>query len=1022
MKIKKEVSRGCAAVSAFVFVVANLGTPVAQSYEGRINTVLGINTTRVQNSGSSDENTVYYTSDYGTDIYDLEKLQELEDDCVEEAVLEVEEGSVLLKNDNHALPLAEGSSITLFGQNSIENPNQETVGGFGAPAEINGPFYSYHSTGGSMQELITYLSSMQAVFDVNQTMVDAYQNSGYVRVKDASDPVIGEAPIEFYTDDLKKSWQNKYNDAAVVMLTRQGSEDCDLVLTDSEGISQLALHEDEKNLLQMLKEEKEKGVFKKIILLVNSNWAMELGDLDAYDVDACLWIGFPGAIGFPGVANILTGKANPSGKLVDTYAKNSLSAPAINYAQAENTPKWKNLDEVLEYCSDSDKYVSTYLIYAEGIYVGYKYYETRYEDSILGEGNADSAAGSSTGSAWNYNDEIAYPFGYGLSYTEFTQKLDSVTYNEETDTYTVKVTVTNAGDVAGRSVVQVYAQTPYGAYEKENGIEKAAVQIVGFGKTAMLEPGASETTEVEVERYLLASYDDAKAKGYILSEGDYYLAIGDDSHDALNNILAAKGASGMTDVLGNTAEGNAANAYTWNQSEIDTETYRMSRYSDEIVTNQFEDADLNNLGTETVTYLSRSDWEGTYPVEQVSVTATEQMMKTLDGEIYEKPADAPEVSDFVQGENVGLSFVDMKDVAFDDDETWNTFLNQLTVEEMASILPDQNGSASIESVTMPATYRGDDLDCLEQVKFKANDKSGLVWPSTIIMTSTWDLDTVARRSSLIANEAYFMECTEIWSGGPNIHRTPFNGRASAYYSEDGNMGYLVGAVVAENVQKYGIILGLKHLVMNDQEANRESAATFANEQTIREHYLRAFEGAYTKGGAMGTMTAFNRIGCTYAGSAKNLLTNVLRGEWGFKGHVTTDAVVAMDYKTHYVSNVTAGVDYFCWDMAGFGAPAEDADKESNLSKDKVARAIADGDGYVLQALRDATKHTVYAQAHSILINGLSSDTEISHITPWWMNALLALKWVSAGLTILFVAFYYLEIFVWSKKRAGGKQS
>lgn len=1014
MKIKKEITRGLGAVSACLLTVVSIGTPVAEAYEGRLNTVLGIETTKTVSDEGLDVDTDYYKSDYGTDIYDGDKLQQLEDDAAAQAVAEQEEGSVLLKNDNNALPLAAGSSITLFGQNSIES-TESVAGstGFGGPQSYSGPFYSYHSTANSTQELVTYLGAMESVYDVNQTMVKAYQESGYMRVKSVDDPQIGEAPADFYTENLKNSWQDQYNDAAVVMLTRQASEDCDLLLEDSEGISQLALHQDEKDLLNMLKEQKEQGVFKKIILLVNSNWAMELGDLDDYDVDACLWIGSPGIVGFTGVVNLLQGEANPSGKLVDTYAKNSLSAPAITYAQMKNTPEWANLDEVLEYCSDSDQYVSNYLIYAEDIYVGYKYYETRYEDTVLGNGNADSIVGSSTGKAWNYNDEIAYPFGYGLSYTTFSQTLDGVEYDETTDTYNVKVTVTNTGDTAGKSVAEVYAQTPYGDYEKENNVEKSAVQVVGFDKTDILAPGASETLEIPVERYLLASYDYTNAKGYILSEGDYYFAIGDDAHDALNNILAAKGAKGMTDALGEKAKGDAEKAYSWNNAKLDTESYKMSRYSDMEVTNQFDDANLNNLGTDTVTYLSRSDWEGTYPAEQVSVTATEDMMKTLNGDLYTEPEDAPSVDDFTQGVDAGINFVAMKDVDYDDDATWDKFLDQLTVEEMASILPDQNGSVLVESIAMPSTYRGDDMDCLEQVTFKLTGKSGIVWPSTVVMTCTWNKDDVAKRSSMAANEAYFMGATEIWSGGPNCHRTQFNGRASAYYSEDGNMGYLVGTVVAENVQKYGIILGYKHMVVNDQEAHRESAATFTNEQALREQYLRAFEGAYTKGGAMGCMTAFNRIGCTYCGSSSALLTTVMRGEWAYKGHVTSDAVVNMDYKKHYTSNITAGLDYWCWDMAGFGASD---DSSVVLSKDMVTEAIENGDGYMLQTLRNATKHNVYAQVHSILINGLDETSHVVHITPWWKTALKAATIGFGTITILFIVLYYLEMLVWSKKR------
>lgn len=1020
IKIKKEFFRGFAAIFAFLLIVVNLGTPVAYSYSGRINNALGISTSKTVSSSSEEEDTTYYKSDYGDDIYDTDKLQELEDDATNVAIKEQEEGSVLLKNDNNALPLSKGSSITLFGQNSISHPESGSITevAFGVSSPLSGPFYSYHSTSNSTQSLVTYVDAMREVYNVNESMVTAYENSDYSRLKDAENPEIGEAPANFYTSDLKNSWQNEYNDAAVVMLTRQASEDCDLVLKDSEGISQLALHKDERDLLQMLKDEKEKGVFKKVIVLINSNWAMELSELDDYGVDACLWIGFPGIVGFTGVANLLIGDANPSGKLVDTYASNSLSAPAITYAQALNTPTWSNLNEVLEYCTDSDKYVSNYLIYAEGIYVGYKYYETRYEDVVLNQGNANSSVGSSNGEAWNYTKEVTYPFGYGLSYTNFTQKLEDVKYDDSTDTYNVSVTVTNSGAVAGKSVVQVYAQTPYGEYEKENNVEKSAVQIVGFGKTGQLDPGQSETVNVTVEKYLLASYDYTNAKGYILSEGDYFLAIGDDAHDALNNILAAKGAQDMVDVLGNVVEGDSYKAYTWNNEKLDTTAYKDSRYTDIEVTNQFNDADINNLGTETITYLSRSDWNGTYPETQVSITATEDMMKTLDGELYTQPEDSPAVSDFIQGEDAGLSFVDMKDVEFDDDSSWDLFLNQLTAEEMCSILPDQNGSAALESVSMPETYRGDDMDCLEQVVFKATAKSGIVWPSTVVMVSTWNTEDMAERSRLTANEAYFMGCTEIWSGGPNIHRTPFNGRASAYYSEDGSLAYMIGTIVAENVQKYGIILGLKHMVVNDQEANRESVATFTNEQALREQYLRAFEGAYTKGGALGTMTAFNRIGTTYCGSSTILLTQVLRNEWGFKGHVTTDAVVAMDYKTHYTSNLAAGVDYFCWDMGGFGSSDSSGTK---LSKDVIKEAIDNGDGYMLQKLRDATKHTVYAQSRSILINGLSSDTEIEYITPWWNTALTVLNIMFAVLTGLFIVIYGLGLFVWERKDQGGVQ-
>lgn len=1052
-RVKKEFWRGLSGVLAFLLIFITFVSPIADTYARRINAMLGISTSEVVSSGSSTEDTAYFKSDYGTDIYDLEQLAQLEADAAAEEVRQVEAGVVLLKNDNDALPLAEGSSVTLFGQSTVN------------------PFYSYHSVSNSMQTLVTYVDSMRSVYDVNETLVSAYSSSGYTRVRSATSPVIGEAPAEFYTDALKQSWQTSYNDAAIVFITRQGGEDSDLVMETSEGISQLALHQDERDMLAMLQQEKANGVFDKIIVLVNANSAMELGWLEEYDVDACLWVGTPGIVGFTGVANVLTGEVSPSGHLVDTYAKNSLSAPAYVNA-GQNSYTWANLDEVTAYCSDDAKYVSYYITYAEGIYVGYKYFETRYEDAILNQGGAISSVGSSTGMAWNYTDEVSYPFGYGLSYTTFEQKLTGVTYNADTDMYTVSVAVTNTGDVAGKSVVQVYAQTPYGEYEKTYNVEKAAVNLVGYSKTAELAPGETAMIDVEVERYLLASYDYTNAKGYILSAGDYYLAIGDDAHDAVNNILAAKNATGMVDVLGNPASGDAAKTYTWNQAELDTTSYRYSEETGAEVTNQFEEADLNYWIDGAVTYLSRKDWAGTYPAP-MAIVATEAMMKELDNQNYVKPADAKSISDFAQGVDAGLTFVDMRNVEYDD-PLWETFLDQLTLEQMTSILPDQNGAAEITEIGLPASYRGDDMDCLEQVTFKANGKSGIVWPSAVLLATTWDVDCVARRAAFTGNEAYFMRCTEIWSGGPNFHRNQFCGRNNAYYSEDATMDYIIGRVMSLNCQKYGVILGYKHLVLNDQELYRESIATFCNEQALREIYMRAFEGAYVDGDCLGVMTAFNRVGCTYGGSCASVLNDVMRGEWGFRGVVCSDAVVGMNYKTHYVENLVAGMDYWCWDMAGFGPPpggfggggaapggaasgepsgeasgeasagaasgeaaapaaepaaaaadtAETADTGNSgtydaggLSSEVIYNAIVENDdGYLYECLRTAVKNQLYAESRTNLINGLSADSVVVTVTPWWRTALTALNIALGVLTAGSIGMYAWAVVSECKRR------
>lgn len=491
-------------------------------------------------------------------------------------------------------------------------------------------------------------------FSINDTLYDAYKNSSTSRVASNNltisggpnstgdfnaAPVLGEEPKSFYTAQLQQSWENDYNDVAIVMLAREGGEDCEMMMEDPDGISALALHQDEKDMLAMIRDS---GKFSKIVVLLNSAYPMELGWMDEYNVDACLWIGDPGQRGFEGVANLLTGKENPSGHLTDTYAANSLSSPAA-YTQSQNVAEWSNVDEVLNsgIVTDSPLHVSYTATQAEGIYVGYKYYETRYEDSILNPASgASGTTGSSFGGGWNYAAEVTYPFGYGLSYTTFEQTLNSVSYDADQDMFTATVTVKNTGSVSGKSVVQLYVQTPYGDYEKQNAVEKSAVQVIGYGKTDELKPGQSEQVTVTMDRYMMASYDYTNAKGYILSAGDYYLALGDNAHDALNNILAAKGASGMVDQDGNTVEGNAAKTYRWNYDTLDTESYRYSVTGEE-VTNQFDDCNANYWQEGSVTYLTRQDWNGTFPTKAPAITCTEEMMQILQGELYTKPEDSP---------------------------------------------------------------------------------------------------------------------------------------------------------------------------------------------------------------------------------------------------------------------------------------------------------------------------------------------------------------------------------------------
>lgn len=1028
-KVKKEIFRGLTAVFSFFMVFIIFGTTIALQIPSTINSFLGITSTvEIVDSGESSENTTYYpTGAESDDVYDQDALNALEKSVADENIATEEEGAVLLQNDNNALPLEAGSNVTMLGASTVNYSGVRDMEYYDAWTED----YEGYSVN------TTIVDAMESVYNINTTLIDAYtentetypgkgikaeetekagpQEAGKSNQGTESTAIIsdGEAPASFYTSELTDTFSS-YGDAAIISLSRDAGEGNDLSITGGvDGISVLALQPNERELLEMVQSYKENGTFDRVIVLLNTNNPMEIGELDDYGVDAVLWIGNLGNQGANGVVNILTGEVSPSGHLVDTYAANSLSAPATLNANM-NSQYWTNADEVLEYCDyneadySGEQNFTSYIINAEGIYVGYKYYETRYEDCILGQGNADSTAGVYNSEAgWNYNEEVVYPFGYGLSYTTFDQKLDGVTYNSDTDMYEVEVTVTNTGDTySGKSVVQVYAQTPYGDYEKENGVEKATIQLVGFEKTDTLAPGETESVTVEVERYFLASYDANEAEGYILSEGDYYLSIGDDAHDALNNVLAAKGATGMTDVSGNVAEGNTDKVYTWTEEKIDTTSYAYSRVDDSVeVTNQFEDADINYWIEDAVTYLSRSDWEETYPVTYSGLEASEEMMEVIKGN-YEIPEDAPSVDDYEQGVDNGITFAMMMDVDYDDEEAWDEFIDQFSVEDMLTLVADNWGSEAVESVGIPAVSRADDGSGIGQFGVLIDsEKYTQRWVSEMVTSSTFNKERYEARGKLLGAEANFVGLNEVWYGGGNIHRTPFGGRNNQYYSEDSVLGYFTGAYEATGMQSVGVNYCIKHFAGNDQETNRESIGTFFNEQAFREIQLRAFEGAIVEGKTYSVMGAFNRIGCLYANYSYALLTNILRNEWGFEGHVTPDAVAGSLYKQNWPLAIAAGTDYFCYNglLSAMGGTGDDVIVG-------MTKAIENGDGYALESLRNATKNNVNAYLHTNTVNGLSSNSKIVISTPWWEYALYVLIGVFSILTVVsFVVYVYLML-------------
>lgn len=983
---KAQLWRGLSSLFALLLAIVIGTTAIMQENAGIINSFLGLQASST--SGEVTEENMYYKSEYTENGLLSEegqkKLLAAEDAfCAREQ----EEGSVLVKNDG-ALPLAESErSVTLFGR------------------AVADPVYRCNSGGPAIDQnrLVSLKGALESAgFSINQTLYDAYASSSVKRATSLSnESTIGEVDSSFYTKALQDSYANEYNDVAIVMFAREGGEGYDLERKDIDGVSALSLHKQEADLLKMIKSS---GKFKKTVVLINSSFAMDLGwvEKEEYGVDACLWIGGPGLKGFTGVANILTGKANPSGRFVDTYAASQISSPAM---QNFGDFTWTNVDEVNATCKT--KYFDKYLVEAESIYVGYKYYESRYEDVVLGVGNANSAVGRTetmqeggktidlydpSVRGWDYAVEMAYPFGYGLSYTEFEETIvaDSFGYDAEADEFTVQVEVTNTGDTAGKHSVLLYAQQPYTEYDRQNLVEKSSIQLVGFNKTQLLEPGASETLTISVDRYLLASYDYTAAKTYILEQGNYYFAIGDDVHDALNNILAKKAAEGdtaygrvdtgkMTDANGAPASGDSAKAVLYALEEDDFETYSVTDTGKE-VTNVYvgDDAvDINDFLPEgqKITYLTRggggNDWATSYPAP-VSLAATDEMMRILDGG-YTKPADVPSVDSFAAGKASGISFVEMKDVSFEDEERWNAFIDQLSHKELTEVLEDNTGSPAITSVAFPGTFNQDGPD-----GFKSNYKFGDKGPCTtyvneVVAASTFSYEIFEQLGNFYAEDALYSGGSQAWCPGGNLHRTPFSGRNFEYYSEDSYLNYLYESVQCKAMQERGVLPAIKHFAANDQETNRLGVSTFMTEQRMRQECLRGFEGAFTKGGGLSTMSSYNRVGCVADCASYPTNTTVLREEWGFKGVVITDAAKDEEYM-QTLPSLIAGSDMFCMN--------------SNRAK-VVLSAIKDGDGYILQCAREANKHFYYAYSRTNAVNGLEADTVVTASVYWWQVTLYA---------------------------------
>ena len=765
----------------------------------------------------------------------------------------VSEGVTLLEN-NGALPLASGSNVNVFGWASTA----PVYGGVGSGA-LNDQY--------AVTDLITGLTN--AGLNVNQDLVDFYEAYQAERPSVgmwAQDWTLPEPNVNAYTDELMAS-AKEFSDTALVVISRPGGENADMptdmaavvdgswlerdaltgnsyfngVYDDTlnegndwdEGDHYLQLSNREEEMLQMVCDN-----FDKVIVLINTNNAMELGFLQEYGVDAAVYTPCPGQNGFDAVGLVLAGEVNPSGKTVDTFLYDLFNTPiANNFGQF----MYDNMDEFtvtsVDFGSGEEKPgVPSFVNYVEGIYVGYKFYETAAAEGLI-----------------DYDSTVVYPFGYGLSYTTFEQTMSDLTVDG--DTISFDVTVTNTGSVAGKNVVEVYYNPPY----TNGGIEKATANLVAFDKTDVLEPGASQTLTISFKAEDMASYDTYGEAAYVLEAGDYIISINSDSHTVLDSRVYNVPA---------------------------TIVYDEGRSTDLTApTNQFENVEGD------VTYLSRADGFANYAeatAAPASMSMSEEDKATFLNNANYDPNNYNNADDVMPttGAQNNIQLVQMRGLDYDDPQ-WDTFLDQLTVSEMSELIA-MGGyqTAPINSIGKVQTY---DCDGPASINNNFTQQGSIGFAGTVMMASTWNTDTVYKFGSSIGRMADDLDVSGWYAPAMNIHRSAFSGRNFEYYSEDGVLSGKLAAQAVQGAESHGVYSYIKHYALNDQETNRNTMlCTWASEQSTREIYLKPFELAVKEGGADAVMSSFNYIGTEWAGASNALCNTVLRDEWGFVGMVLTD--------------------------------------------------------------------------------------------------------------------------------------
>ena len=846
----------------------------------------------------------------------------------------MEDGIVLLKNES-LLPLNETKKLNIFGWESI-NP---AYGGAGS---------------GGINDLYDIVSLNQGLenagFSINQELVDFYNNYG------ADNPemsiqkqswTLPEPPVDTYSDELIKS-AKEYSDVAVVVLSRKAGEGHNDIPMDvrkaaydnnsdeyddfPEGEHYLQLSQTERDMVDMVCSN-----FDNVIVVYNGANQFELGFADEYpQIKSVVWCPGTGNVGFNALGKVFSGEVNPSGKTPDTFIYDMTTAPWWN--NAEKTEYTNLADMAVEgmNAGTAQVYAPAFTNYVEGIYVGYKYYETAAQEGAI-----------------DYDKTVQYPFGYGLSYTEFEQKMGEL--KEKDGQISVDVEVTNTGDIAGKDVVEVYYKPPY----TNGGIEKSSANLIEFAKTDLLQPGESQTVTVTFSIEDMASYDENNAKAYVLEKGDYVISINSDSH----TVLDQKTYTADADVV------------------YEGENKRAS--DDTAATNVFEDAKGD------VTYLSRADHFANYEEATAAPASAElgepyaseyHLNSNFDKTTYLNDEDVMPTT----GADNGLTLADMRDADYDDPR-WEELLDQLTVDEMANMIAMAGyQTAAMDSVGKVATL---DFDGPAAINNNFTGVGSIGFPIEVVVASTWNKELAQAWGECMGKISQEMGAEGWYAPGMNTHRTAFGARNYEYFSEDGVLAGNMGAKAVEGARKYGVYSYIKHFAL--YEGNAKMVSVWSNEQAIREIYLKPFEISVKQGGANAVMVSWSFLGDKWTGECSNLMNTVLREEWGFRGMALTDF---FRNNGHGFMNADAalanGVDVMLSTFNG---------EENNVANPEHPTSV-------LQ-MRNACKNVMYTVVSSWAYDGEHEETGMENWKKAGIGIDIVIALFMAGMEVLVIRGY-----------------